>query len=131
MSLGMSSNGLTDTIPPETDELTALRRLGLPANELTGPIPPELGKLRNLWAAQGTGGAARGRCPATRDRRPGLARMVRPGKVVPAFLAEMVLRSPVGALGRWPSGGEGLDEVAGPTDSSAYADSRKLPCHDA
>ncbi len=47
-SLTLSNNQLTGTIPPELGNLSNLTHLQLSSNELTGIIPPELGNLSNL-----------------------------------------------------------------------------------
>ena len=46
--LDLSSNNLSDTIPPELGNLARLVHLGLQNNSLTGPIPPQLGSLASL-----------------------------------------------------------------------------------
>jgi hypothetical protein len=47
-SLGLSSNQLSGSIPPELGNLDNLVSLNLNSNHLSGSIPPELGNLSNL-----------------------------------------------------------------------------------
>jgi len=46
--LVLHDNNITDTIPNEIGQLTALEYLELGKNNLTGPIPTEIGQLTNL-----------------------------------------------------------------------------------
>ncbi|MDX1407198.1 MAG: T9SS type A sorting domain-containing protein [Saprospiraceae bacterium] len=46
--LGLYSNNLTDSLPPEIGDLTALERLELSSNALTGRLPETLGQLSSL-----------------------------------------------------------------------------------
>ncbi len=48
ITLSLSGNELTGTLPARLANLTQLRELWLYSNELTGAIPPELGNLSNL-----------------------------------------------------------------------------------
>lgn len=48
ISLRITSNGLSGTIPLELARLSELRTLDLERNSLSGSIPPELGELANL-----------------------------------------------------------------------------------
>jgi len=48
IGLGLWSNGLSGSIPPEIGKLTALEDLNLLDNGLSGPIPAELGNLGRL-----------------------------------------------------------------------------------
>ncbi|MXV99908.1 MAG: hypothetical protein F4X59_13195 [Holophagales bacterium] len=52
ISLVLSSNGLTGSIPPSLGELSSLLQLFLPLNDLTGSIPPELGGLDQLLSLE-------------------------------------------------------------------------------
>jgi len=47
-SLGLGSNNLKGTIPPETGLLTSLLELDLSENDLKGTIPTQVGKLASL-----------------------------------------------------------------------------------
>ena len=48
-NLSLNNNALTGTIPTELATLTELKYLHLSFNQLTGSIPPELGQLTGLW----------------------------------------------------------------------------------
>ena len=48
VGIGLFSNNLTGSIPPDLGRLASLGRLHLARNSLTGPIPPEFGSLANL-----------------------------------------------------------------------------------
>jgi hypothetical protein len=48
LNLGLNTNQLNGSIPPEIGNLTNLAYLGLGDNQLSGSIPPELGNLSNL-----------------------------------------------------------------------------------
>lgn len=48
LNLGLNTNQLNGSIPPEIGNLTNLTYLGLGDNQLSGSIPPELGNLSNL-----------------------------------------------------------------------------------
>ena len=50
--LGLVSNRLNGTIPPELGRLSNLQDLNLTGNELSGTIPPELGQLSELQLMQ-------------------------------------------------------------------------------
>jgi Leucine-rich repeat (LRR) protein len=61
--LGLGSNGLSGTIPPELGNLSSLQGLSLSWNELSGAIPPELGNLSGLLTLQLGGNQLSGTIP--------------------------------------------------------------------
>lgn len=63
ISLDLSSNALTGTIPADLGGLTSLLYLSLADNQLAGLIPASLGNLTNLWSLALSGNNFDGKIP--------------------------------------------------------------------